>query len=279
MTDFSTGPLGNQTDYPRQYAPELLFSVAREEGRARLANYESGCFFGYDEWNLYELAWRDENNSPKVAIGQLHVPATTPNIVESKSLKLYCNSLFYKNFSSKKELENLVRTDLGNALGGDVIFRVLPVETGPKSNAAENQDDREQSYANLDAYSLRPPDNIDVGMVEAVGSPEETNRYVFHRFRSLCPVTGQPDWASIFIRMDSVGAKNASLAQYLLSYAEHAGFHENCVEAIFCDLNRHLQPEGLSVAARFTRRGGIDINPVRASSDKVLEMPPRQARQ
>ncbi|MFX4228624.1 MAG: NADPH-dependent 7-cyano-7-deazaguanine reductase QueF [Porticoccaceae bacterium] len=275
MTDLSTAPIGQKTGYPSQYSPELLYPVDRAEARARLAGYQAGCFFGYDEWNLYELAWLDSQGSPQVGMGRLQVPATTTNIVESKSLKLYANSLFYKRFSSSIELTHMVESDLGNILGGNVIFRVLSLDEGFPSSKPEDG----HSYANLDRYSLAPPNEIDINKIDVVGSPEETNRYSFHRFRSLCPVTGQPDWASVFIRMDGVGVKNDSLAQYLLSYAEHQGFHENCVEAIFCELNNYLRPEALSVAARFTRRGGIDINPVRATSADVLEMPPRQIRQ
>lgn len=275
MTDLSSAPLGQKTDYPRKYSPELLYPVARAEARAGLSGYQAGCFFGYDEWNLYELAWLDSQGSPQVGIGRLQVPAATANIVESKSLKLYSNSLFYKRFSSVNELAHLVESDLANVLGGKVIFRILSLDQSVSSAKPGN----EHSYANLDRYSLVPPDRIDINRVHAVGSPDETNRYSFHRFRSLCPVTGQPDWASVFIRIDGVGVKSDSLAEYLLSYAEHRGFHENCVEAIFCDLNSHLRPEALSVAARFTRRGGIDINPVRATSADVLEMPPRQIRQ
>ena len=275
MTDLSAAPLGHKTNYPRQYAPELLYPVARDEARGKLPGYQPGCFFGYDEWNLYELAWLDNQGSPQVGIGQLQVPATTTNIIESKSLKLYSNSLFYRKFLSSIEVARLIESDLANALGGEVIFRVVSLDQAV--SPAKNLDDHR--YANLDPYSLAPLNEIDVNKVDAVDSPDETNRYSFHRFRSLCPVTGQPDWASVFIRMDGVGVKNDSLAQYLLSYAEHQGFHENCVEAIFCELNSHLRPDALSVAARFTRRGGIDINPVRASSAGVLEMPPRQIRQ
>lgn len=275
MTDLSSAPLGQKTDYPRQYSPELLYPVARAEARAGLSGYQTDCFFGYDEWNLYELAWLNSHGSPQVGMGRLQVPATTANIVESKSLKLYANSLFYKRFSSENELAQLVEADLANVLGGKVIFRVLGL--GQSISSVKPGD--EHSYANLDRYSLVPPDIIDIERVHAVGSPGETNRYSFHRFRSLCPVTGQPDWASVFIRIDGVGVKSDTLAEYLLSYAGHQGFHENCVEAIFCDLNSHLRPDALSVAARFTRRGGIDINPVRATSADVLEMPPRQIRQ
>jgi 7-cyano-7-deazaguanine reductase len=273
MDDLSSAPLGHNSDYPKHYAPELLFPVVREEARSSLPGYTHNCFVGYDEWNLYELAWLDEKGSPQMGIGRLQIVSTTPNIVESKSLKLYCNSLFYKNFSSEIELTKLVKTDLEKILGGEVAFQVLELNKPLPDSGNDYQ------YSNLDPYSVEPQASPDASRITAVDSPEEVNRYEFHRFRSLCPVTGQPDWASVFIRMDGVGAKGASLAQYLLSYAEHQGFHENCLEAIFCDLKKHLEPEALSVAARFTRRGGIDINPVRATSAEVLEMPSRQIRQ
>jgi len=273
MADLSSAPLGHNSDYPKHYAPELLFPVAREVARSNLSGYTHDCFVGYDEWNLYELAWLDEQGSPQVGIGRLQIISTTPNIVESKSLKLYCNSLFYKKFASEKDLVKLVKADLEKILGGEVAFQVLKLSMPFPVKGNDNR------YSKLDSYSIEPQASPDASLISAVDSPEEVNRYEFQRFRSLCPVTGQPDWASIYIRMDGVGVKGASLAQYLLSYAEHQGFHENCVEAIFCDLKAHLEPEALSVAARFTRRGGIDINPVRATSAEVLEMPSRQIRQ
>ena len=273
MVDLSSAPLGHNSDYPKHYAPELLFPVAREQARSNLSGYLADCFVGYDEWNLYELAWLDEKGSPQMGIGRLQIASTTTNIVESKSLKLYCNSLFYKKFSSTKELADLVRADLEKVLDGELRFQVLKLDEPLLFSSGDYQ------YSDLDPYSVEPQKAPDASKITVIDSPDEVNRYEFHRFRSLCPVTGQPDWASIFIRMDAVGAKGSSLARYLLSYAEHQGFHENCVEAIYCDLKKYLEPAALSVAARFTRRGGIDINPVRASSAEVLEMPSRQIRQ
>lgn len=266
----NSNPLGKGTDYPKEFSPDLLFAIPRDQARAEIDLGDKLPFVGYDEWNLYELCWLDSHGSPQVGIGQLVVPADSPNIVESKSLKLYINSLFYKRFESRDQLISQVSADLKECIGSELDFFVN------KAHTSRQQD----SYISLDRHKVTASQKADIRNVETeINTVNRIYRYETKRFRSLCPVTGQPDWASIYIRIDGLALHEQTLAQYLAGYAEHEGFHENCVERIYCELQQQLDPDQLSVAARFTRRGGIDINPVRANSMQVLEMPGRGIRQ
>ncbi|MBC6428321.1 MAG: NADPH-dependent 7-cyano-7-deazaguanine reductase QueF [Cellvibrionales bacterium] len=271
----------NQPDkesrYPCEYDPCLLQKIARAPARETLGLSANPDFIGYDDWTLYELAWRDATGKPHMAIGHLQVPADSVFMVESKSLKLYVNSLFYCFFDSPDDLVRQLSEDLNQLLETKVRLELLPL-VGRAQKRVEGQGD----WIYIDEFDVSPAEGPDAGLLRRgdIGAKNTVpHRYATHCFRSRCPVTAQPDWASVYVRIDGGVPDARQLARYLWSFAEHRAFHENCVERIYRDIWQRLRPTGLSVAARFTRRGGIDINPVRASSATVLELPERDFRQ
>ena len=266
-------PLGRETTYPDRYDASLLFAIPREPQRAALGIGETLPFHGVDVWNAYELSWLDARGKPNVAIGEIRVPATTPNIVESKSLKLYLASFNQERVESAGELATRIARDLSSATGGEVAVSIIgPADFGALALAeldGESIDDQPiafDAHGSPDADILSASDEI---VTETLRSD---------LLKSNCPVTGQPDWASIAIRYSGPRIDRASLLRYLVSFRQHADFHEHCVERIFVDIVRRCAPTRLDVYARYTRRGGIDINPWRST---VTSAPPnpRGARQ
>lgn len=247
--------LGREVAYPKRYDPALLFPIARAQGRDAIGVCAPLPFAGHDRWHAYELGWLDARGKPCVATATLTVPADSPNLIESKSLKLYLNSLNSHRFHDERALHDTLVSDLSAAAGGDVtIAWGLPAVSG--HDAAQSIDDLDLE---IDQYG--PPDP---GLLQAtVGDVEEVLRSGL--FKTNCPVTGQPDWASV--RIDHAGPRidRAGLLRYLVSFRDHADFHEQCVERIFVDLLARCRPRRLSVEARYTRRGGLDINPWRAT--------------
>ena len=265
--------LGTDVQYEKRYSPDVLTPVPRSLSRELSGINQSGYrFFGYDEWTLYELVWLDAAGSPQARIGKLSIPADSSHIVESKSLKLYLNSLFYKSFDSDDEAVNTITSDLGRIVGANVFLEVFYVDCVPDVQANDE-------YQSLDDLGARPSGIVDPDLLQRDGGTVLEQFYVTHRFRSLCPVTSQPDWACVFIQVLSPKIVRQSLANYLMGFSEHSGFHESCVETIYMDLMRVLEPEELQVAARFTRRGGVDINPVRATSLAYMKSIGRTSRQ
>lgn len=270
-------PLGKNTEYPKRFDAGLLFAMPRQQARESLgidnAVNQRLPFVGYDDWTLYELSWLDSEGSPQMAIGLLRVPADSECIVESKSLKLYANSLYYRRFASNDDLVEQITADLNRLLKCQVQFSLMDL-----NQPFPRQDERHNAYQSIDHHRVELSASADITRVSV--KPENAEfRYRTRRFRSLCPVTGQPDWASLYIHLQGANIDAAELAQYLAGFSEHQGFHENCVERIYIELQDQLKPKGLSVAARYTRRGGIDINPIRASSEDLLDMPARELRQ
>lgn len=275
MNKSEFNPLGKEAEYPKAFDASLLFAIPRSQARKLIDIEKELPFVGYDEWTLYELGWRDARGSPQMAIGVLRVPADSESIVESKSLKLYANGLYYQQFDSVKSVIAQITSDLNACLNTQVDFRLTSLNN---TSDIEFASPKQQSYTSLDHHRVIPSSTADISLLTPKQSVDGSS-YQTMRFRSLCPVTGQPDWASVYIRLSEVDIDTESLAQYLAGFSEHQGFHENCVERIYVDLNKQLCPKELSVAARYTRRGGIDINPVRSSSKEFLLMPARELRQ
>ena len=248
--------LGREVAYPRQYDPALLFPIPRATGRQGLRLPGALPFAGHDRWHAYELSWLDPRGKPVVATATLTVPASTPNLVESKSLKLYLNSLNGTRFEDPESARAAIAADVSRAAGGAVEVRFgLPPPSG--ADQAICIDGLEVA---IDRYG--PPEPALLQADEAA-PVEETLRSEL--LKSNCPVTGQPDWATVDIAYRGPRIDRASLLRYLVSFREHAGFHEQCVEQIFVDVLARCRPEALSVEARYTRRGGLDINPWRAT--------------
>lgn len=259
--------LGQQTDYPQHYAPELLFPIARAEGRAAvgLPTGTALPFKGVDLWTHYEVSWLSAQGKPVVAAAEITVPATSPFLIESKSLKLYFNSLNFERFTDAAAFLLRVETDLSRVAGEPVkVTLVAPAQ-----------------YAQLAVRDLPGVclDDLPLSCASFVLSPEtlqsqgDVVEEVLHShlLRSNCPVTNQPDWGSVLIRYRGPAVDRLGLLAYLVSYRQHADFHEQCVERIFMDILTRCRPESLTVYARYTRRGGLDINPFRSTESVAPE--------
>lgn len=253
--------LGKDTVYKDQYNPDLLQAIPRALGRDAIGDHD---FRGVDIWRLYELSWLNSQGLPQTAIGELLVPASTRSIVESKSLKLYAGSFAMTRVSGKEEVACRMSDDLSERLGGKVTVRLysiseyndaLRVMPGISLDTLKLSDDKLML-----AYETEP------SFLEFDFTTTQTISQTFSTtvFRSLCPVTGQPDLASVMINYKGQAINREGLFKYLISYRCHKGFHEQCVEQIYHDLREAFNPELLEVYACFTRRGGIDINPFRS---------------
>jgi 7-cyano-7-deazaguanine reductase len=254
-------PLGKASAYQTQYAPELLFPIARQAKRDELQLSGTLPFFGVDIWNAYELSWLTMRGKPQVAIAAITVPADSPNIIESKSFKLYLNSFNQTRLESADALLALLNADLAKGFGAPVHIKLTLPEDFGKLKMDELKGlllDRLDIEA--DQYT---PDPSLLHADQDQAPVEET--LVSHLLKSNCLVTGQPDWASVQIHYIGNQIDQGGLLKYLIGFREHNEFHEQCVERIFMDIHRRCAPQKLSVYARYTRRGGLDINPYRSN--------------
>ena len=264
--------LGREVAYPTGYDPSLLFPIPRAGARAELGLAAGAAlpFIGHDRWHAYELGWLDPRGKPQVAAATVQVPADSPNLVESKSFKLYLNSLNGVRLDSHEAMRARIAADLSQAAAAPVTVAFgLPPLAGAGTGAASGADPGagEASGQSLDAIDADfdhygPPD---AGLLQADAGAEVAEYLYSDLLKSNCPVTGQPDWASVHLRYRGPRIDRTGLLRYLVGFREHAGFHEQCVEQIFLDLLQRCRPAQLSVEARYTRRGGLDINPWRAT--------------
>lgn len=256
-------PLGHATHAPAGVDPSVLFSIARADTRAAIGiTADTLPFVGADIWNAWELSWLDAHGKPEIAVAVLRVPCESPRLVESKSLKLYLGGYAMTRFDGVHAVRARITDDLAVVLGSPVDVTLLEprdfARLQVRNFAGESLDGLE-----LSIHDYEPaPRHL---AVQPRARPVE-EALVTHLFRARCPVTGQPDWASVQVRYRGRPIDRAGLLRYLVSYREHPGFHEACVERIFHDLQTRCHPLGLMVYARFLRRGGIDINPWRATS-------------
>ncbi len=256
------GPLGAQTQYQDGYEKSLLHPMARAEGR-QAVGLDGWQLAGEDQWTAYEFSWLNARGKPEVAELSFNVPVTSPNIIESKSMKLYLNGFSQTRFPNAQELLATLERDLSGGFGCTITVNLRGVNTVEKTGLLPGQclDDLD---IDIDVYDYSP----ELLLCEDRAAEAE-HRLYSHGFRSLCPVTGQPDWASIAIDYRGVTIEPARLLRYLVSYRNHQAFHETTIERIFTDIWQRCSPERLSVYGRFLRRGGIDINPYRSSEDDV----------
>ncbi|SFN09700.1 7-cyano-7-deazaguanine reductase [Izhakiella capsodis] len=254
--------LGKPTAYLDRYDPALLQAVPRAMNRDPLGlRADSLPFHGADIWTLYELSWLNKRGLPLVAVGEVTLDASSLNLIESKSFKLYLNSFNQTKFSSMDEVRVTLERDLRACAGGDVsvtLFRVQEIEGQPLGHFSGQCID-EQDIA-IDDYRF----NADY-LQNAVGQKIVEEQLVSHLLKSNCLITNQPDWGSVQIYYRGPQIDREALLRYLVSFRHHNEFHEQCVERIFSDIQRFCQPELLSVYARYTRRGGLDINPWRSN--------------
>jgi 7-cyano-7-deazaguanine reductase len=259
--EFDNLTLGKEVPYPRHYDPSLLCPVPRKMARTTAGIDAAGdLFYGEDLWNIYELSWLDQTGRPRVAMAEIRVPFNSPNLIESKSLKLYCNSFNMHRVENDQTLSQMITADLAACAGAPVTIKLILPEKFGHQRLSEPPGKCIDSAA-ADGFQY---DKVDATLLKT--GAQLVQETLFSRlFRSRCPVTGQPDWATLFIHYQGMRLDRGSLLQYLVSFRDHQSFHEACVEQIFCDLNRKCAPVELTVTARFTRRGGLDINPVRSN--------------
>jgi 7-cyano-7-deazaguanine reductase len=253
-------PLGERSEYSDRYDPSQLFAIERAAARTALGIESSSLpFDGHDLWNCYEISWLAPDGKPVAAIGELLVPAASPRLVESKSLKLYLNSFNNSTFESPASVVTSVESDLSKLLGAAVKFSL---------SISSDWNDAKLSgkFAgnSIDAFSL-PSLSADSNLT--LRSKSSTGHFSLysHLLRTLCPVTGQPDWGSVLIEYVGREIEGDSLLAYIVSLRNHQGFHEECCEKIFLKIISDCRPEKLALACHFTRRGGIDINPLRTT--------------
>jgi len=266
-------PLGHATTYPDAYDAALLFPVPRGPQRAELGLSGALPFTGADIWTAFELTWLDPHGKPQVAIATLVVPATSPSIVESKSVKLYMGSFAQTRCDGSAEVRETMQRDLALATGGPVQVALDAPAMFLTARCADLDGECLDGLAVTIQRYQPAPDLL------AAGGPEVEETLKTDLFRSLCPITLQPDFASVQIAYRGPAIDRASLLRYLVSFRGHPGFHEHCVERIWVDVMARCRCDSLSVYARFTRRGGVDINPFRTNAGLAIPLNMRTARQ
>ena len=255
--------LGKATEYKEVYTPDLLQAVPRSMNRVELNLTAKLPFSGTERWNGYELSWLNSKGKPQVAIMRCEVPVTSPNLVESKSFKLYLNSFNQSHFDTIALVTEALTKDLSQCAGEKVkVILFKPAEFS------------QMQITSFDALSI---DNLDIevkdyqlepSILTASGEQVE-EALTSDLLKSNCLITNQPDWGSVFIRYQGHQINHEGLLRYLISFRQHNEFHEQCVERIFCDIMEHCKPNKLSVYARYTRRGGLDINPFRSNFETI----------
>ncbi len=254
-----TLPLGENSDYPSHYEPAVLFAIPRDEARAALG-LQKLPFRGTDIWNAWELTWLGPAGLPVVATAEIRVPADSPKLIESKSLKLYLGSFAMSHFDGPGQVAASISADLSTILGVAVQVDIeRPGDTALQSVA-------QLPGTCIDTLAVSCSDwEVDASLLRRSGDNYVEEQLHTHLLRSLCPVTSQPDTGSLAIHYHGPGIEPESLLKYVVSFRQHNDFHEACIERIFVDIMQHCNTERLSVYGRYQRRGGIDINPFRSN--------------
>jgi len=267
--------LGKQVDYEFEYNPGLLQGVPRSLSRDTLDLANSSLpFDGIDTWTGYELSWLNLKGKPNVAILECHVPITSENLIESKSFKLYLNSFNQTKFASAEDVRQVLQADLSACAGETVEVKLILPEQFTSLQFKEFEGTLLDSLdVEIEQYS---PNTQFLALAKSGAEVKET--LISHLLKSNCLITSQPDCASIQIRYEGKAIEHEGLLKYLISFRQHNEFHEQCVERIYNDIMQHCQPDKLTVCARYTRRGGLDINPFRSNYEAPYANH-RQARQ
>ena len=259
--------LGKATEYCSEYNPSLLQAVPRSLNRNDLSLPKNSLpFMGEDVWYAYELSWLNTKGKPVVAVAEFRFACTSPNLVESKSFKLYLNSFNQSKFSSFNEVEQVLNKDLSTIAGVQTQVKLFTVEhcqaleikpTSQNVICIDNEDVTIENYQYQAELLEQAQTKSSTKIIE--------ENVVSHLLKSNCLITNQPDWASVFISYKGKAINHGILLKYLISFRQHNEFHEQCVERIFCDIKKYCQLENLTIFARYTRRGGLDINPFRST--------------
>jgi 7-cyano-7-deazaguanine reductase len=258
--DLDNSELGKKSAYTTEYAPELLFPIPRSLKREEIKVSKKLPFYGYDIWNAYELSWLNPKGKPEVAIAQFIIPCDSTYLIDSKSFKLYLNSYNNTHFDSVDEITAQLSHDLSQATATTVTVHLFPLsEPIPFKLGSLSGKCLDHLDIEMDTFELDPS-------VLSVDSHQVQETLYSNLLKSNCLVTGQPDWGSITIHYEGKAINHEALLKYLVSFRNHNEFHEQCVERIYMDIMRHCKPTQLLVDARYTRRGGLDINPCRSST-------------
>ena len=265
--DFDSLDLGKPTEYVDVYTPSLLRSIARAPVRAQMGVEGPNLpFTGVDVWNGYELSWLNRKGRPEVAVLRVTIPAQSSHIPESKALKLYLGSFANSRFVSRQDVEHTIESDLKLAVRAPVIVEVLPLDQIENSGAQLTGESLDVLDLQTDVYEPEP------GLLRTISEGPVRETVFTHLLRTLCPVTSQPDWGSLWIQYSGPEIERTSLLKYIVSFRNHQGFHEEAVERMFIDIMERCAPSTLTLHGRYLRRGGLDINPFRSS--KETEAPP-----
>jgi len=262
VKSLTASPLGKKSAYIDQYTPSLLFPIPRHEKRLEIG-INNGCpFQGVDIWNAFELSWLNPKGKPQVATAEFFIPCESKNLIESKSFKLYLNSYNQTSFESFDVVHENLRRDISEACGSNISVNLIPLNH-----------DKQKIHHQFNGVCL---DDLDIDMNHYLTqasylttSSERVEETLFSDLlKSNCLVTGQPDWGSVLIHYHGNKISHSGLLRYIISFRNHLEFHEQCVERIFMDIMRECAPKKLTVYARYTRRGGLDINPFRSNFEK-----------
>jgi 7-cyano-7-deazaguanine reductase len=281
MNTPETSLLGKVASYADHYDAALLYPLPRAAQRALIGVAERPIFLGADLWTAYELSWLNARGKPQVALGRFTVPCESTHLVESKSLKLYLNSFNNTVFADIEAVRQTLQKDLseavwrGDAMKAGVGVQLLLPEQYAKEKIAE-MDGLSLDRLDLDCSHYQPAPEL---LSAAFNEAPVTETLLSNLLKSNCLVTGQPDWGSVSISYSGAQIDQAGLLQYIVSFRNHNEFHEHCVERIFMDIWTRCKPTKLTVYARYTRRGGVDINPWRSSYAQGLPLQVRTARQ
>ena len=260
--------LGQKTEYSSQYDRTLLQPVPRALNRDGLGITQNQPFtIGADIWTAYEISWLNEKGLPQVAIADIYLDYQSQNLIESKSFKLYLNSFNQSKFADFNAVQQTMRRDLSECAQGDVKVRLNPVAVYDSQKIDHLQGDCiDEQDIEITSYEF----NAD-WLKDCVSDEIVEEKLVSHLLKSNCLITNQPDWGTLHIHYVGKKIDHENLLRYVVSFRQHNEFHEQCVERIFCDLMHYAKPEKLTVYARYTRRGGLDINPFRSNFENLPE--------
>ena len=260
--------LGQKTEYASQYDRTLLQPVPRALNRDGLGITQNQPFtIGADIWTAYEISWLNEKGLPQVAIADIYLDYQSQNLIESKSFKLYLNSFNQSKFTDSNAVQQTMQRDLSECAQGDVKVRLNPVAVYDSQKIDHLQGDCiDEQDIEITSYEF----NAD-WLKDCVSDEIVEEKLVSHLLKSNCLITNQPDWGTLHIHYIGKKIDHEKLLRYVVSFRQHNEFHEQCVERIFCDLMHYAKPEKLTVYARYTRRGGLDINPFRSNFENLPE--------
>jgi len=254
--------LGKKAEYDPHYNPDKLFPIPRKGKRDEIGVPENLPFFGFDLWNHYEVSWLNEKGKPVVALAEISYGCETPCIIESKSMKLYFNSFNNTHFKNEDAVQAIVKKDIAERVGGAVSVKIIPLNSLSDDKLFVGFHGECLDKLDVECSSYRVEQSLLKSEEERV---EET--LFSNLLKSNCLVTNQPDWGSVQISYKGKKINREGLLRYIVSFRNHNEFHEQCIERIFMDIMKHCQPEELTVYGRYTRRGGLDINPYRSTKN------------